>query len=356
MMDRLPRSLRTFFLLVDLTLRCQGNLVSSVDNKLAMPYLLSVLPPISPLHEELRGSIVERPLPIAAKLPRDSPGGDAGPLYVTVLGGSLARGGLALDPITISGFELSVGMPITVGQVHEGPLSPIRRSDENVHLQIEMLPPKEFHVKNPRKMRLVRPRLTARNDGTEIKPSKYSGGPNTRLEMEGLYGGLFSAATESGFLIGEHGTIPWLCRVERSRVHFMMPCQTDLRKPKPRQRKPLRLNKVEYPPSQPETLPVVEPEPAPEPEPEPEPKEKLSSDLESNDSEDQKYKSAPERVEKMNHGARKFSFRQRAGWTNYKGSGWRRGGFIPGGFKGDLKKKDLEEYQAQRKKGFQKDE
>jgi len=375
-MGALRQLLRTLILLVVLTLSFQGNLISSLDDALAMPYLLSLVRSKVSIMEHLRGTVVERPLRVVATLPR----GDASPLYVNVLGGSQSRGGLALDPVTLSGFELSVGMPVTFARDSEQPLLSIERSETSVHLQIEMLPLTEYQTKNTsckkRPWPKQKPKIPDPTPEIPDRAREYvdylENCGNEELEAEGLYDGLFSAATESGFLVGERGTKPWLCRVERLRAHFRMPCRTNIVDFGPVQRQPLVLKTISR---QPPTLLTMsrhvesefdEPEPQ-EPksppsdtQPTPSPSlEKASSYLTlENTSSDLPLRhthsdlpSNPDNPEGLPYpswnwgespyqGARRYSFRQRLAWLQYRRGGWRKGDFIPGGFNAFLKKND----------------
>lgn len=170
-----------------------------------MPYLLSLLPPQSE-EEKFKSQ------PLVAKLhlspqPLRSP-------YVNVLGGSKSRGAVAIDPIVFPN-GLKTGTKIEFAKLNESYLPNLKRTQigEQVHVQLESLfPHSEQHLNQP---------LATENQ----KQRLYKSLPQItkeRTQFQGIQLGVFSAGSEGGFLVGEGGTIPWLCRVAGTRVNLQI--------------------------------------------------------------------------------------------------------------------------------------
>lgn len=199
---------------LSLMLRCSGNLILELDGQPAMPYLLSKIPP--EIEKEKVG-----PIPLAAIvhcLPQKS-----GSLYLNVLGGSKSRGGIALDPIVSAG-RLSAGTKIEFGQLCQAYLPLVKRPQSGIHIQLEALSHFNWQLR-----RKCMTRILDRDSRTRIayRRQRRSGNVpeftlNERLDYQGIQMGLFSAGSEGGFLIGELGVVPWLCRTGASRTHVQI--------------------------------------------------------------------------------------------------------------------------------------
>jgi hypothetical protein len=186
-------------------------LILELDDRPAMPYLLSLLPPQT---EEDRLN----PIPLVAKLPGLPK--NLGSLYLNVLGGSHPRGGIALDPLVASG-RLSIGAKVEFGQLRQVYLPTFRPAQQGVHIQFEVLSHcsrrykpgwKQAGLKGDDKMIQVGFKMQQRwANAPEFLMSK-------RRDYQGTKHGLFSAGSEGGFLVGERGVVPWLCRTRGSRV------------------------------------------------------------------------------------------------------------------------------------------
>ena len=179
-----------------------------------MPYLLSLLPPQSD-EEKLN------PIPLVARLP--SVANVRGSLYLNVLGGSQSRGGIALDPL-VSSDRLSVGAKIEFGQLRQVYLPTFRPPPQGVHIQLEVL----SHVS--RRYKPGWKTITNKHDQmTQVgfqRQQRWTDNPeftvNRRLDYQGIKKRVFSAGSEGGFLVGESGVIPWLCRIRGSRVQLQV--------------------------------------------------------------------------------------------------------------------------------------
>jgi hypothetical protein len=176
-----------------------------------MPYLLSLLPPQSD-EEKLN------PIPLIAKLP--SLPKTFGSLYINVLGGSQSRGGIALDPLVSTG-RLSVGSKVEFGQLRQVYLPTYRPAQQGIHIQLEVL----SHASRRFKTGWKKLGLKGKDRTIQVgfkKQQRWSNLPdilaNRRLDYQGTRRGLFSAGSEGGFLVGERGVVPWLCRTRGSRV------------------------------------------------------------------------------------------------------------------------------------------
>lgn len=168
-----------------------------------MPYLLSLLPPQSE-EEKLKSQ------PLVAKLhlsphPLGSP-------CINVLGGSKSRGAVAIDPVVFPG-GLTTGTKVEFAKVNESYLPSLKlpQIGEQVHVQLEALfPHPEEHVDQPR----------AISNPKQLLSKSLPQITKERTEFQGIQMGLFSGGSEGGFLVGEGGAIPWLCRIAGSRVQL----------------------------------------------------------------------------------------------------------------------------------------
>jgi hypothetical protein len=191
-----------------------------IDNKPAMPYFLSLVPPQTE-EEKLN------PIPLIAKLPSTN---TLDSLYLNVLGGSSSRGGIALDPLVASG-RLSKGAKVEFGRLQQAYLASVKRPQHGVHIQLECVSPfsRRWEPENEKWGKYKRV-----EEGFE-KQQRYKGLPeityNKRLEYQGLQRGLFSAGSEGGFLVGEQGVVPWLVRTQGSRmIQQLTPHETGQRR------------------------------------------------------------------------------------------------------------------------------
>lgn len=195
-----------------LTGRLAGNIILELNNRPAMPYLLSLLPPQSK-EEELN------PLPLVARVPSLDQGSI---LYVNVLGGSRSKGGIALDPLVASG-HVSPDLKIEFGQVRQAYLPTFRPPNNSVHIQLEVLshlsrrfkPGWEEHEGSDRFMHV----------GFRRK-QRWHGVPeftyNRRPDYQGTQIGLFAAGSEGGFMVGQAGMVPWLNRIRGARTQVQV--------------------------------------------------------------------------------------------------------------------------------------
>jgi hypothetical protein len=174
-----------------------------------MPYLLSILP-LQTEEEKLQ------PLPLIAKL--HSPK-TLGFLYVNVLGGSKSRGGIALDPLVSSG-RLTIGTKIDFAHLRQAYLPSIQRPNTGIHIHLEVLSNLRFRYKKGWKQAELKGPDRFVAVGFKRK-QRFKNLPefteNRRLDYQGIQMGLFSAGSEGGFLVGESGVVPWLCRTQGSR-------------------------------------------------------------------------------------------------------------------------------------------
>jgi hypothetical protein len=173
-----------------------------------MPYLLSLLPPQSK-EEKLN------PIPLVAKLHCSSQ--PTGSLYVRVLGGSNSRGGIALDPLVSSG-RLSDRLKVEFAQQLRASL-PAPEIPRGVHIQLEVV---QSMFSNPGWTATGQPQLEQdmQKRRQELEISGLDG--KRRTSFRGMKFGLFSAGSEGGFLVGEGGVVPWLCRTPGSKVKLQI--------------------------------------------------------------------------------------------------------------------------------------
>jgi hypothetical protein len=195
--------------------RFSGNIILELDNKPAMRFLLSLLPPQTE-EEKLN------PTPLFAKLRTMRQ--DLGSLYVTILGGSKSRGGVALDPLVSTG-RLANGMEIEFGQLRQSYLATPLRQTGGVHIQLEVL----SHMSRRWKRSWKRDGLSGTEKMVTVgfqRKQRFRNYPvltvKKRLDYQGIQLGLFAAGSEGGFLIGESGVVPWLCRTRASRVRMQI--------------------------------------------------------------------------------------------------------------------------------------
>jgi hypothetical protein len=175
-------------------------LILELKNQPAMPYLLSLLPPQS-YEENLN------PIPLVAKLQYSSQ--PLGSMYVRVLGGSRSSGGIALDPLVSSG-RLSKGIKVEFAQQRQGYIPIAKRSSGGVNIQLEVL----SSISLPG---------VSKPSGNHQRNNDVSTSPwSTKSAMMRISKGVFSAGSEGGFLVGERGVIPWLCRTSQSRVELQI--------------------------------------------------------------------------------------------------------------------------------------
>jgi hypothetical protein len=179
-----------------------------------MPYFLSLLPPQSE-EEKLN------PIPLVARLPSHTNVRDS--LYVNVVGGSRSRAGIALDPLASSN-RLSIGAKVEFGRLNQVYLPTFRPPPQGVHIQLEVLSSvslrykpgwKTITSKYDRMTQVGFQRQQRWTDNTEFTV-------NRRLDYQGIKKRIFSAGSEGGFLVGERGVIPWLCRTRGSRVQLQV--------------------------------------------------------------------------------------------------------------------------------------
>ena len=206
----------SYYHLVDLlclilTTRFSGNLILELDNQPAMSYLLSSLP--TPSEAEKVTSI-----PLIAKLHESSR--PLGSPYVRVLGGSKSRGGIALDPLVGPG-RLLKGMKVQFARLRQAYLPSVKRPQNGIYVQLEVL----SHLRYRWKEGWQKAGLMGSDKYTAVgfaKQQRYKGLPeftvSRRLDYQGVQIGLFGAGSEGGFLVGQAGVVPWLCRTQGSRV------------------------------------------------------------------------------------------------------------------------------------------
>ena len=205
-MDKPTRS-QSKFINSGSNLRFSGNLILEIDDKPAMPYLLSVLP-IQTEQETLNS------IPLVAKIPCTDP---LNSLNFNVLGGSTSRGGIALDPLVASG-RLYNGAKVEFGQLRQSYLASVKYPRQGVHIQLECISPmsRRWEPENQKwgKYKRVEEGFERQQRYTNFPDLTYS----KRLEYQGLQKGLFSAGSEGGFLVGTAGLVPWLVRTPGSRL------------------------------------------------------------------------------------------------------------------------------------------
>ena len=174
-----------------------------LDHKPAMPYLLSLLP--SQSEEE---KLKSQPLVVKLHLsphPLGSP-------CVNVLGGSKSRGAVAIDPLVFPG-GLTTGTKVEFAKVNGSYLPSLKlpQIGEQVHVQLEALfPHPEEHVNQSGA--ISNPKQQLSKSLPQITKE--------RKEFQGIQTGLFSGGSEGGFLVGDGGATPWLCRIAGSRVQL----------------------------------------------------------------------------------------------------------------------------------------
>jgi len=170
-----------------------------------MPTLLSLLPPQSEA-EKLESRQLVAKLHLSPR--------NLGSMYVNVLGGSPSRGGVALDPIVSSG-RLKNDTKTEFAQLNRSYLPSLERTQKAgwVYVQLETLFP---HSDEQGKKSVA-------SEATKQQVSK-NGRPlaKERGEYQGIQLGVFSAGSEGGFLVGEGGVMPWLCRIAASRVQLQV--------------------------------------------------------------------------------------------------------------------------------------
>lgn len=165
-----------------------------------MPQLLSILS--SPSQKE---EIMPRPL-VAKIIPT---GSDSSSFCANVLGGSQSRGGIALDPLIVSG-HLAVGKKIRFAQAYSAMESNFFTPEDSkaVHICLQSTNPSKSYVSI---------NDTDSDSYKRIKEPMY----------QGLRKGLFCAESGEGFLMGKKGVVPWLCRVPGSTAKLRVTATTE---------------------------------------------------------------------------------------------------------------------------------
>jgi hypothetical protein len=180
-----------------------------------MPHLLSLLPPQSE-EEKLN------PPQLVARVPSLE---QSSILYVNVLGGSRSRGGIVLDPLVATG-HVCAGTKVEFGQIQQLYLPTFHPPNKSVHVQLEVLSHFSQRFKPGWKTAGPTGADHMRDSGFR-KQQRWDGIPeytyNRRLDYQGTQLGLFAAGSEGGFLMGEAGIVPWLCRIRGSRAQVQVP-------------------------------------------------------------------------------------------------------------------------------------
>jgi hypothetical protein len=134
------------------------------------------------------------PRPLVAEILSTS---DPNSLCVNVLGGSNSRGGIALDPLVASG-RLAIGKKIKFAQLRNTfkPSIYTLQHQRGVHISLQTTDPCNPYV-------------------NATDPQEVSIFADI-LESQGLRWGVFCAESAEGFLPGNRGMEPWLCRIPGS--------------------------------------------------------------------------------------------------------------------------------------------